>query len=470
MSPAAVAQLAFAAEFALFLVAVAGLACALRPGLLSARDGARSLLAAGFLGLATASFLRGAQLAADAGARFVPGLRVASVVVASAGVLRWRGRRSRVAVVVGLALVLVATVLVHTEHDVAADIVRAGAAASLAAALVWSARRSISARITVNAAALILAVVVVVAVALSIAVADSVDGQAEDRAGARATSEADAMSDEARAGLGPARVAAGVLAGERADALLAASSTPTPDAASTGALSQALGQLASPELLDVRDPLLFVTTSGAAAAAAPADLSASVRLALAGDPVVTEALRERGQRQGVSAVDAELFAVAAVPVVVRPASGPAQFTGVVVVARRIDEAYLRVLGSGGEGSTFALAVPRSVVARTGTEPSSAELRAAAREVVDRGTRPGARPATASWPPHPCAVATDDRWQPWSCPPRQTWPTPRGSPCSGPCSWWRSPLPSWPSPSRCWWANASAGVGAPHRRRPTHAGR
>ena len=59
------AGIAFAAEFAMFLVCVAGLASALRSGLLSTTSWARSALACGFLGLATASFLRGALIVAE---------------------------------------------------------------------------------------------------------------------------------------------------------------------------------------------------------------------------------------------------------------------------------------------------------------------------------------------------------------------------------------------------------------------
>ncbi len=387
MSSASVAQLAFAAEFALFLVAVAGLACALRPGLLSRSDGARSLLAAGFLGLATASFLRGALVVTDARTGFLFGLRMTAVVVVAAGATRWLGRRSRVAMVSGLVLVVVASVLVRTDHEVAADVVRVVGAGAFAAALVWAARRSISARITVNAAALVLAVVLVVAVSVSVAVADSVDGQAKDRAAARAATEGRAVTDQARQGLGPARVVAGVLAGERADALLATSGSGTAEPVGAAALAEALVRLSSPQLLDLGDPLLLVNAQGSVTAAAPVGLTVSTRLALAGDPVVTEALRQQGERQGVSSVGSDVFSVAAVPVMVRPTAGAVRFTGVVVVARRIDETYLRVLGAGGEGSTFAIALPRQVVARTGSDPSSAELRSVAGEVVDRGIGP-----------------------------------------------------------------------------------
>ena len=102
MSPAATAQLAFAAEFALFLVSVAGLACALRPGLLTDRQWARSALASGFLGLATASFLRGTLIVEQADVGFLIGLRTVAGAAIAAGLIRWKGKRSTIAIAWGL--------------------------------------------------------------------------------------------------------------------------------------------------------------------------------------------------------------------------------------------------------------------------------------------------------------------------------------------------------------------------------
>lgn len=389
MSTAATAQLAFAAEFALFLVAAAGAASAVRPGLLATTAWARSSLASGFLGLAVVSFLRGALVVDSADRGFVPGLRLVSVVLVLVGLVRWRGRRGAVAVGVALALIAVAAIAQGPEPSTWADGLRIVAAVVVAGALVSAARRSISARIAVDAAGLVLGVVLVVALAVSVTVADNVDGQAEQRYAARADTEAEAVVARARSGLGPARVIAGVLATERADAL--ARSTQGATASDQAVLAGALSRLTAPALLDLRtDPVVLVGASGSPLAASPGALSPSTGLALAGDAVVTEARRGKAERQGVTVVGDTAFALAAVPVVVRSSGRAPRNVGTAVVARRLDRTYLRVLGTGGERLSFALATRRQVIARAGPDRSGTDVRDVAGEVVERGLRPHRR--------------------------------------------------------------------------------
>ncbi|MCU1356925.1 MAG: hypothetical protein JWM89_2343 [Acidimicrobiales bacterium] len=386
MSAASAAQLAFAAEFALFLVAVAGVACAVRPGLLSDVQWARSALASGFLGLATASFLRGALVVERADEPFLIILRLVSGAAIAAGLLRWRGRRSLVAVVLGLLALGGAGLMLAAGQGAWSDTFRSLAAVGFAVGLVSAARRSISARIAVNAAALVLGVVLVVAVAVSVTVADNVEGQAKERYAARAASEADAVADRARSGLGPARVVSGVLAAERIDVLqrVAAGGATPADAAN---LTQALKDLTAQRLLDLTDPVVLVSGRGAPAAVTPQSLPTSTRLALAGDPVVAESIAARAERQGITLVGGRAYALATAPVVVQPPGGAERFVGVIVVARPLDQTYLRVLGTGGERLSFALATSRDVVARTGSAPSPDRLREVAADVVERGGRP-----------------------------------------------------------------------------------
>lgn len=386
MSSAGAAQLAFAAEFALFLVSVAGLACALRPGLLSEVPWARSALASGFLGLATASFLRGSLVVQQPDNPLLVGLRVVAGVAILVGLARWRGRRSLVAMGGGLLSMAAAGVLLQTGHVPGSDALRSLSALFVAIGLMSAARRSISARIAVDAAALVLGVVLVVALAVSFTVNQNVTGQAKDRYASRATSEAEAVADRARTSLGPARVIAGILAAERIDPLqrLAAGRGTLTDAAD---LDQALSTLTANRVLELSDPVVLVSARGAAVAQTPASLAPSTRLALAGDPVVTESIGARAERQGVSVVGGRAFALASVPVVVQPAGGAEHFVAVVVVAHPLDGTYLRVLGTGGEKLTFALATARAVVARTGTEPADGRLEAVGAEVVDHGDAP-----------------------------------------------------------------------------------
>lgn len=390
MSPAAAAQLAFAAEFATFLVAVAGLACALRPGLLSHTSWARSALASGFLGFATAAFLRGALVVPEPDRPVIVVLRLASGLALLAGLVRWTGRRSGVALAVGLACFAAAGLAGRAESFEVADALRWLGASGFAVALVSAARRSISARIAVDAALLVLGVVLVVAIAVSVTVSDNVEGEALRRYTARASAEAEAVTAQARSGLGPARLVAGVLAGERAAVLQRVAGAPAPAAADVADLEVALANLTADQLLDLDDPVVLVAPDGVPVAAAPTDLAPATRLALAGDAAVQEALAAGGERQGVAVIGKEAFAVAVAPVVVRPEGQPQVLAGAVVVARRLDDTYLRVLGTGGEDLSFALATPGRVVARSGIGLDDGQLEAVAARVVDEGSRPDER--------------------------------------------------------------------------------
>lgn len=390
MSAVGASQLAFAAEFATFLVAVAGLACALRPGLLSDAPWARSASASGFLGLATAAFLRGALVVTEPDEPFLVGLRLLAGVALLVGVVRWTDRRSALSVVVGLVALASAGIALRADEVSTGDGLRAVAALAFAVGLIWAARRSISARIAVDAAGLVLGVVLVVAVAVSVTVSDNVDGQAEERYAARAAGEADAVAERAASGLGPARVVAGVLAAERSDVLVRTAAAEAPTEADAVIVAAALADLTADRLLDLSDPVVFITASGNPLAAAPSAVSPSTRLAVAGDPVVVEARTAEAERQGVTVVGDQAYALAAAPVVVAQADRPQRFVGVVVVARPLDGPYLQRLGTAGEDLSFALVAPGAVVARTAGGPSASALRAMAAEVVDEGGRPRRR--------------------------------------------------------------------------------
>src|SRR4051794_9298981 len=108
MSTAA-AQLHFAAEFALFLVALAGLSFALlRPELLLDKPAARLLVALGFGALGAAAFLHGSLIVAPPEATSLMVLRMVGLVLLVALPLDWRdGPTSKVLVwtaLVGLAI------------------------------------------------------------------------------------------------------------------------------------------------------------------------------------------------------------------------------------------------------------------------------------------------------------------------------------------------------------------------------
>src|SRR4051812_7625818 len=76
------AQVAFAAEFVLFLAALAGVAVlVLRPALLAPDRPSRWAMGAGFLAVGVASFVHGSLIEPDAGSAWVVGPRLAGLLL-----------------------------------------------------------------------------------------------------------------------------------------------------------------------------------------------------------------------------------------------------------------------------------------------------------------------------------------------------------------------------------------------------
>jgi PAS domain S-box-containing protein len=189
MSTAA-AQLRFAVEFATFLVAVAGAAIVMtRPDLVGAGRRSRSVLVPGFIAVAVAAFLHGSLLT-DARETPVVVFRGVGIILLALGTLGWgtsRGPRR----LLWLALVLMAAAeyLTLMDEPTASDWVRGAGALFMGVVLLMSARRSISARITVSVGAILLVVVLAVSVALSAVINRTVEEEAFKRIDARATAE-----------------------------------------------------------------------------------------------------------------------------------------------------------------------------------------------------------------------------------------------------------------------------------------
>ena len=94
------AQFEFAAQFASFLVAAAGVALVLlRAELLSRSPWARASLGVGFAALAAAAFLTGSLLVQPATNPVVGGLRGAGLILILVGSVRWRAGDSSQALV-----------------------------------------------------------------------------------------------------------------------------------------------------------------------------------------------------------------------------------------------------------------------------------------------------------------------------------------------------------------------------------
>jgi len=184
------AQLRFAVEFATFLVTVAGAAIVMtRPDLVGAGRRSRSVLVPGFLAVAVAAFLHGSLLT-DARETPVIIFRGAGIILLALGTLGWGSDKApRRLLWLSLVLMAAAEYLTVRDAPTASDWVRGAGALAMGSVLLVSARRSISARITVSVGAILLFVVLAVSVALSTVIARTVEMEAFKRIDARATAE-----------------------------------------------------------------------------------------------------------------------------------------------------------------------------------------------------------------------------------------------------------------------------------------
>ena len=191
MSTAA-AQLQFGAEFALFLVALAGFTFALlRPELLVENPTVRLAVQIGFGTLAAAAFLHGSLLVEAPDAAGLVALRTIGLVLLLPLPLRWRsGPTSRLLLWVALTALAVSEAGIIAGRDTTADVARAIGAVAVGAALLAVGRRSISTRIAASSAAILLAVVLAMALSLSVVISNNVEDDAQRRFGADANAEA----------------------------------------------------------------------------------------------------------------------------------------------------------------------------------------------------------------------------------------------------------------------------------------
>lgn len=395
------ALLRFTAELAVFLVAVVGVAFALRPRVLPTSTTARSLLGAGFLATAAAALLHGSLLVADADQPALLVLRIGGLVLLAAGAPRpgkaqapagEAGPDPRTTAVLwgGLVLLVAAEVLGRVETGPAVDLLRLGGALLLGGALFTASRRSIGARIGADSAVLLLLVLLAVSVALSVVVSRNVEDEALRRYGSRGSTEAAAAVSRAEDALGVARLISGELSGgypNELSVLDQPGATSAIKQAARDRLTAGLATLLGPSFLGVRDPVVLVDAAGVPQAVSPASLDNTTRLSLAGGPVAEEARRAKGQRQAVTVVGGRAYAVAAAPLVVEPADAPQVFVGMVVVATPLDSTYLRSIDTGAEPLSLALVTADRVLASSGRQPARSHLLGAGREVVEGGGRP-----------------------------------------------------------------------------------
>lgn len=352
-------QVRFAAEFALFLVALSGFGFVLlRPDLLVQRRIARLGATLAFAALAVAAFTSGALVVDDPDEGWLVGLRIGAVVVLGALVGAWSTRRgARHLLALGCLALAAAEVLVLLHQSpTGIEIARGTGALGLGACLVVASTPALSARIATSAAAIVLVVITALAVALSSVVTGNVEDEAVRRYGARADTEAQATAAQGAAVLPPTQVLASALSSSRDPAFVDALRSLTEPGASFEVLAAARPTVAEPtaEFLDRfvssdprQGPTLLVNAEGAVVLALQADPSGArevdpaVATELGGSAVVAQARDLRGPAQSVAVVAGEPLAVAAAPVTL----AATDFRGVVVLTSRLDDSYLAVRAS-----------------------------------------------------------------------------------------------------------------------------
>jgi len=382
------AQLQFAAEFTLFVVAVATVAVtALRPDLLTRRSVPRVLLVGGALALAVAAFLHGSLLVDDPEAVGLAALRAAGIAGLAAGTGGWTGSRSgRSAAAAGVVALAAAEVLVAVDLPRAGDAVRGLGAVAFGTGLLLASRRAIAARVAMAAAAVVLLVVTVLSIALSVVIATNVEDEVARRYEARAETEAQGLADASRAAAVSAELL-GELLGGRAPLVAQASDPAAPPpvaAAAQGQLAADLDQFRT-QVLQLRFPGPLAVLGADGRLAAALDLSDTVRIPLLGAGAVAEVQAARQPVDDVAILGDQVLALGAAPI-----SVDGQLVGVAVVTSRLDDEFLtdRVSDPASEeqGVGLALADRSRVYARSGRPVDRAPTLELAGDVLREGQR------------------------------------------------------------------------------------
>jgi PAS domain S-box-containing protein len=366
-------QLRFAAEFALFLVSLAGIGFAfLRADLLTRRPSARWGATVGFVLLGVASFANGALVVDDPSDGRLVGLRIAGVALVSLASVAWRlDRGGRELVRIGMVALFVAEVASWADKSASVvDLARMLGALGIGAALLAVSTRVISARIAATGAMLVLAVITVVAVTLSAVISNNIEDDAIRRYEARAKQEATAVAQTFTPALLPARLLAAALNSTADPEVRQALNRVTnpPAGRSAEQLQADAAVVAGPiqAFLDragdgVERPTLIVR--GGARVAVPSTLTTGFVTELVGSRVVSEAQKTNGATTSVAVLDNQAYAVAAVPI------DPAGRLGTLVISAQIAPSYLeprrQALDEEQEGSGLQLATTDLVLLGSG---------------------------------------------------------------------------------------------------------
>ncbi len=409
MSTAA-AQLRFAVEFATFLVMVAGAAIVMtRPDLVGAGRRSRSVLVPGFICVAVAAFLHGSLLT---GARETPVVifRCIGIGLLGLGTLGWGSDKGpRRMLWAALILTAAAEYLTVVDEATTSDWVRGAGALCMGLVLLISARRSISARITVSVGAILLVVVLAVSVALSAVIARTVEEEAFKRIDARARAEVQEITvlalDDAVTG---AKLAALTIGGTRRQQVLAFSENPDQPEAAKAVLETDLSNLT--QLLTTNGPLLYANDSGRVIV--PVGFALEDAVKVAGSAAVAKVLpppRGLGESSAravevLPGKDALAMGIYEVFVI---EDGVKRVVGVVVATQALDSQYLTDRRRTDDTVTLATVdrddqlrqsgrdLPAEVVLRLGQEVLAGEDKAQAKA---GGSFIVARPVTADGSP------------------------------------------------------------------------
>lgn len=397
------AQLRFAADFGVFLVAGAGITLLLlRPALLVTVERARAVVAIGFAMLAGASVAHGSGLVEDLDHPVLVAVRVLGAVLVAASPLRWPGGSTgRAALWTGLFALGASEVALAAGSDIGADAARMIGAGAVGAGVFMAARRSIPARIATSASAILLSVVLGVSVGLSAVLSDNVEDEAANRLEAEASTEANLAAEAGRTALASASPSATALStnGDSIALLQRLADPNDPTAAADAAdLRDTLDDLVT-ILISRFDPAHGPVMLVSADAAAPRRLGVvapdgdvppePVLAQLQSNPVVSEAIDRDAERGSIVTAGNVAYGLAAVPVRI-PAGTSTVTSAILVVTSPLDAGYLQarqtLAGVDGQGDDdrrgLAIVSRSGVVASDGSVPSSPALIDLAIEAMD----------------------------------------------------------------------------------------
>lgn len=383
------AQLQFAADFAVFLVALAGLSFVLlRAELLVDGSVRRFAFAAGLFLTGAASFLHGALIVEDVNNGWLVAMRVAGIVLLALVPTGWlAGNGGRAWLAVGIGLLGASELALRADNETLGNWLRIAAALGLGAAFLAAGRRSIATRVAATSGALLLGVVLAVALALSVVVSNNVERDAVRRFRSEASLQAALSVEQGATALSDAQVIQQGLPQQpdAAEALATIGNTPPGDevdGAAVARLATALTtfvDVAHQRGIDPRlGPLVVVNQTGAVVAVGDG-LTPADALQLAGSNVVSQTIAVHSPRKSLfvtAGAQPKLFALAAAPI--------GDFY--IVVTSQLDDTYLKLRVPTGSneiaGYGLTIATRDAVLARSGDQPSTANALAVSRGAID----------------------------------------------------------------------------------------